>query len=55
MIIIAAVALGAGLGYNAARRRGGNNKDRLQYAVGYALLFAVMGTFVTVIIDRAVL
>lgn len=52
MIIIAAIILGAFLGDRRARKVGGNRTDRLQYAAAHALAFAVMGLFLTIILDR---
>lgn len=52
MIIVAAIILGAFLGDRRARSIGGNGKDRLQYAAAHALGFAVLGLFLTIIIDR---
>lgn len=53
MIVIVAIILGALLGDLRARRAQGNSKDRLQYAAAHALAFAILGLFVTIIIDRA--
>lgn len=53
MIVIVAIILGALLGDLRARRARGNAKDRLQYAAAHALAFAILGLFLTIIIDRA--
>ena len=52
MIIIASFVLGALLGWRAARKRNGNSFDKWQYAIAYAIIFTVLGLFVTLIIDR---
>ncbi|MBK4215548.1 hypothetical protein JJJ17_06380 [Paracoccus caeni] len=54
MIIIAAVIIGALLGWFRAGRHGGNKRDRLQYAVAFAIAFAIIALFATVIIDRMI-
>lgn len=54
MILIAALVIGALLGWRRAAALGGNRKDQLQYAAAYALAFSVIGLFVTVLIDRAI-
>ncbi|SIS72772.1 hypothetical protein [Paracoccus saliphilus] len=52
MIVIAAIVIGALLGWRRALALGGNRRDRAQYAAAFALAFAVIGLFATVIIDR---
>ncbi|MBU3030040.1 hypothetical protein [Paracoccus marinaquae] len=52
MIVIATIVLGALVGWRRAAQLGGNGRDRAQYAAGYALAFAVLGLFVTIVIDR---
>jgi hypothetical protein len=41
------------LGWQRAARLGGNRKDRLQYAIVFALILAVAGLFVTIFVHRA--
>lgn len=53
MIVIIAAILGALIGYRRAFKRGGNGFDRAQYAAVHAIGFALLGLFVTVMIDRA--
>lgn len=53
MIILIAAALGATLGALRARNRKGRLADILQYAAVYALIFALLGLFATLIIHRA--
>lgn len=53
MIVIIATVLGAALGDLRARRVQGNAKDRLQYAAAHALAFAILGLFLTILIDRS--
>ena len=43
MILIAALIFGALLGWRRATQLGGNTRDRVQYAVAYALGFAAAG------------
>ncbi|MDP0928795.1 hypothetical protein Q0601_16545 [Paracoccus onubensis] len=52
MIVIAAIVIGAFLGWRRAAKLGGNRRDRAQYAAGYALAFAVLGLFATIFLDR---
>lgn len=52
MIVIATLLIGAVLGWRRAVQLGGNGRDRLQYAAGFALAFSVIGLFATVILDR---
>lgn len=54
MIVIAALVIGALLGWRRATQLGGNRRDRAQYAAAYGLGFAVIGMLATVIIDRMV-
>lgn len=52
MIIIAALILGAILGWRRAGQLGGNRKDRVQYAVSFALGLAMLGVFATIFVHR---
>ena len=52
MIVIAAMLLGAVLGWRRAGQLGGNTRDRAQYAAGFALALGAVGLFATVLIDR---
>lgn len=52
MIVIAASILGAIWGGLLARRRGGNRLDIAQYAAGFAILFAILGLFATIFLER---
>lgn len=54
MILIAALVIGALLGWRRASALSGNRKDRMQYAAAYALAFAALGLLATVIIDRMI-
>ncbi|WP_165455688.1 hypothetical protein [Paracoccus subflavus] len=54
MIVIAAVVIGAFLGWRRAGQLGGTRRDRMQYAAAFAMAFAVLGLFATVILDRMV-
>lgn len=53
MIVIGLALIGAIIGGLTARKRKGNKLDILQYAVGYALAFSIVGMIATVMIDRA--
>ena len=45
--------LGALLGLFRAKRKGGNKLDMLQWATVYAIIFALVGLFVLIIIERS--
>ncbi len=53
MIVLAGLVLGAALGANIARKRGGNGLDVAQYAAGFAIAFALLGLFLTIFIERS--
>ncbi|WP_193082652.1 hypothetical protein [Pseudooceanicola spongiae] len=55
MFIVAGLVLGAIFGGFRARKRGGNTKDIWQYAAVHAMLFAIIGLFATVILNRMML
>lgn len=52
MIIIAALVIGALIGARTAKKRGGALADILQYAAVYAIALGIVGTIVTVLLDR---
>lgn len=52
MIVWAGAILGIAVGLVTAKRRGGNGLDLAQYAAGFGIAFAILGLFVTVLIDR---
>ncbi len=52
MFVLFGVVLGALIGALIARKRKGRSLDILQYAVVYAMIFAVIGLFVTIIVHR---
>lgn len=52
MIVIAALIIGAFFGWYRAGRIDGNLKDRAQYAAVHAIMFALIGLFATIAIDR---
>ena len=52
MIVLAGLVLGALAGANIARKRGGKSLDMLQYAAGFGIAFALVGMFVTIILER---
>jgi uncharacterized membrane protein YeaQ/YmgE (transglycosylase-associated protein family) len=47
--------IGAFLGARTAKKHKGSRADILQYAVGFGLLFAMIGLIVTVLLDRTVI
>ena len=53
MIVLIGAILGAVTGGLIARRRKGKTADILQYVFVYALMFALAGLFLTLIIHRA--
>jgi len=52
MFVLFGGLIGAILGGLTAKRRKGKGLDILQYAVVYALIFALVGMFVTLVIHR---
>jgi len=52
MIVIAGAVIGAIIGYRQAASRGGNAMDRAQYAAVHGIALALLGLFITLIIDR---
>ncbi len=55
MIVLIAAVLGAATGGLSAYRRKGRPVDILLYCVVYAIIFAIMGLFATLIIHRMAL
>ena len=53
MIVIAALLIGAFVGWRRGVAIGGNTKDRAWYAGVFAILFALAGLFITVFLARA--
>ncbi len=54
MIVLAGLLIGALWGGWLAHRRKGSRMDIAQYAAGYAIAFAILGLFATLLIDRFV-
>lgn len=54
MIILITIFIGGFLGWRRATKLGGDRRDRLQYAASFALGFAALGLFATIIIDRMI-
>ncbi|WP_193140736.1 MULTISPECIES: hypothetical protein [unclassified Meridianimarinicoccus] len=54
MIILIAAFAGALWGSHIARKRKGNLADILQYGAGYGIAFALLGLFVTILLNRIV-
>ncbi|WP_417249068.1 apolipoprotein acyltransferase [Celeribacter sp.] len=52
MIGIVLAILGALWGWRVATKRGGTRADKLQYAIVYMLVFAIVGLFAGVLVDR---
>lgn len=52
MIVLAGGLFGAFWGAWLARARKGSRLDIAQYAAGFAIAFAILGLFATLIIDR---
>ncbi|EAQ03416.1 hypothetical protein OB2597_02312 [Pseudooceanicola batsensis HTCC2597] len=55
MLMIAGVLIGALYGGWRAKSRKGRTADVLQYAVVHAMLFGLIGLFVTLILDRTLI
>ena len=55
MIVLVAALIGAVLGALTARRRNGNRLDMLQYAAVYAIIFAMGGLALSIVLDRTVI
>lgn len=52
MIVIILAIVGALTGWRVATKRGGVRADKLQYAGIYAMMFAVIGLFVTIFVEK---
>ncbi|WP_238366520.1 hypothetical protein [Mesobacterium pallidum] len=52
MFVIAGAIIGALLGGGIAKRRKGSLADILQYGFVYAMMFAILGLFITLFINR---
>ena len=52
MIILAGAIFGAIWGAHLARKRKGSAADIVQYAIGFAIAFGILGLFLTLLIDR---
>ncbi|MDO5631380.1 MAG: hypothetical protein Q4G22_06030 [Paracoccus sp. (in: a-proteobacteria)] len=53
MIVIAAIVIGALLGWHRAAQLGGTTRDRIQYAAVFAIAFAILGLFATIFMERS--
>ena len=53
MIVIAGLVIGGFWGGLSAKKRGGRPADIAQYAAVYAIALAIVGVFLTIIIDRS--
>lgn len=54
MIVIAGLILGAVIGALNAKRRKGTTVDILQYAFIYAMIFGMLGLFITLFVHRGI-
>ena len=54
-LVLGATLLGAVMGAMIARKGGGRPADIAQYAAGFAIAFALVGTIVVIIIGRIVM
>ena len=52
MIVIVSALVGVILGITTAKRRDGNRLDMAQYGAGYGIAFALIGVFLTLLIER---
>ena len=52
MIVIGGFILGAVIGATIALRRGGRTLDALHYGASFAILFTLLGLFLTIILER---
>ena len=52
MISLASLALGVFLGIRAAKKRGGERLDFLQFAAGYGIAFTLIGVMATLVVER---
>ncbi|WP_294225816.1 hypothetical protein [uncultured Shimia sp.] len=55
MFVLLGALLGAITGGTLAKKRGGKRADILQYGAVYAMIFAILGLFITLIIHRMAL
>lgn len=54
MIVLAGIVLGALWGSYRAVKRGGNRLDIAQYAAVNAIIFGLVGLFVTIAVERMI-
>jgi len=54
MIAISLLVIGTIVGAVVAKRRKGNRLDILQYAGVYAIIFAIVGVFLTIMVERMI-
>lgn len=52
MIVLLGILAGAGWGYISAQRKGGNTKDKAQYAAVGGIIGGLVGLFVTIGIEK---
>jgi len=55
MLILLGIISGALIGQWHARRLGGTNYDRIHYSIVYAIVFALIGVAVTIVLGWSVL
>ncbi|MGR3291458.1 MAG: hypothetical protein ACU0C9_09730 [Paracoccaceae bacterium] len=54
MIVIVAFIAGAVFGLKRARTKNGNRLDMAQYSAIYGIVFAIIGLFATIALDRMI-
>lgn len=54
MIVLVSALLGAVIGWATARRRKGTGLDMAQYAAGYGIAFAILGLFLTLLLENII-
>ena len=53
MLLVAAFALGALVGWRRAARHGGDRLDRLQYGAVHGIVFTLVAVVLTLVLGRA--
>jgi hypothetical protein len=53
MIVVFAMVIGAFWGWTSGGRRGGTRLDRLHLAAAFAIAFAIVGMFATILLERS--
>ena len=53
MLVLVALALGLAFGWRRAARRGGDRRDKLQYAAAHGIAFALAALALSILAERA--